>query len=58
MDILELEIKDEIGKFYQNASSDELDKATENLIDFYKLAAKIMQENQLQNIPENSYEDT
>lgn len=57
MDMLELEIKDEIGKFYQNASSDELDKATENLIDFYKLAAKIMQENQTQNIPENSSKD-
>ncbi len=58
MDMLELKIKDEIGKFYQNASSDELDKATENLIDFYKLAAKIMQENQAQDIPENSSKDT
>ena len=58
MDILELKIKDEIGKSYQNASSKELDVATENLIDFYKLIAKIMQENQAQNIPKNSSEDT
>ena len=57
MDMLELKIKDEIGKFYQNASSDELDKATENLIDFYKLVVKIMQENQTPKIPENSSEN-
>lgn len=55
--MLELRIKDEIGEFYQNASSDELDKATENLIDFYKLVAKIIQENQAQDIPENSSEN-
>ena len=52
-----MKIKDEIGKFYQNASSDELDKATENLIDFYKLVVKIMQENQTPKIPENSFEN-
>lgn len=58
MDILELKIKDEIGKSYQNASSKELDVATENLIDFYKLIAKIMQEDQTHNFPENSSEST
>ena len=57
MDMLELKIKDEIGKLYETTADDELGMATENLIDFYKLVAKIMQENQAQDIPENSSEN-
>ena len=57
MDMLELQLKDEIGKLYENASDDKLDNATSNLIDFYKLVVKIMQENQTPKIPENSSEN-
>ena len=57
MDILELKIKDEIGKLYETATDDELEAATLNLIDFYKLVVKIMQENQTPKIPENSSEN-
>lgn len=57
MDILELKIKDEIGKLYETTTDDELGAATENLIDFYKLVVKIMQENQTPKIPENSSEN-
>ena len=57
MDMLELQLKGEIGKLYENASDDELENATLNLIDFYKLVVKIMQENQTSKIPANSSEN-
>lgn len=57
MDMLELKIKDEIGKLYETTTDDELGVATENLIDFYKLVVKIKQENQTPKIPENSSEN-
>lgn len=58
MDILEFQLKDEIGKLYQNTSDNELTTATSNLVDFYKLLVEIMQENQTSKIPENSFRDT
>ena len=57
MDMLELQLKNEIGKLYKNASEDELDNVTLNLIDFYKLVVKIMQEKQTSENPENSLEN-
>lgn len=57
MDILELKLKEEIGKLYENNSDDELSTATSNLVDFYKLLVEIMQKNQTPKIPENSSEN-
>ena len=57
MDILESQLKDEIGKLYKNASDDELSTASSNLVDFYKLLVEIMQENQVFKIPKNNSND-
>ena len=57
MDILESQLKDEIGKLYQNTSDNELSTATLNLVGFYKLLVEIMQENQASKIPKNSSEN-
>ena len=58
MDTLELQLKNELKRLCENIPDDKIDFATFNLIDFYKLVVKIMQENQTHNFPENSSEDT
>ena len=57
MDMLELQLKNELKKLCENIPDDEIDFATFNLIDFYKLAVKIVQEKQTSEIPENSLEN-
>lgn len=54
MDNLELEIKNELKKLYVDISDDELNQTTDNLIEFYRLGLRIIQEKNSLKIPENN----